>query len=284
MKDKLSKFFVTLTWVILIFFVWEFAAFILDEILHDRMASRILPYPDKIVSQIFERSALLTQHASLTLSRAFLGFIIGAAVGFCLALIMSLAGLVERMLFPYLLVSQMIPILGLAPILIGIIGDISNTRIFIAAFITFFPVATNTLAGFKTPDREKTDLMFSYAANKFTLYTKLMIPAAIPYFFSGLKIAAPMAITAAILVDTLGGATGLGYLITYSLYGGFPIMVFWSSVLVSAALGILSYYAIVLIEKICMPYKYLESAGALGLLKQIQKIFRPVGQGGYTAK
>jgi NitT/TauT family transport system permease protein len=71
-----------------------------------------------------------------------------------------------------------------------------------------------------------------------------------------MKIAAPMAITAAILVDTLGGASGLGYLITYSLYGGFPIMVFWSTVLLSAVLGILSYQVIVVIEKICMPYKY----------------------------
>jgi NitT/TauT family transport system permease protein len=65
-----------------------------------------------------------------------------------------------------------------------------------------------------------------------------------------------MAITAAILVDTLGGASGLGYLITYSLYGGFPIMVFWSSVLLSAALGILSYQMIAALEKISMPYKY----------------------------
>ncbi|MDR1955516.1 MAG: ABC transporter permease, partial [Treponema sp.] len=68
--------------------------------------------------------------------------------GFLLALVMSLAGFVERMLFPYLLISQMIPILGLAPILTGIIGDIGRTRIFIAGFITFFPVAANTLAGF----------------------------------------------------------------------------------------------------------------------------------------
>jgi NitT/TauT family transport system permease protein len=272
LKDTISKYLVTIAWVALIFFIWEMAAFILDEILHDRMASRILPYLDKIIVQVFERSELLSRHASLTLSRALLGFVIGAAVGFALSLAMSVAGIVERMLFPYLLISQMIPILGLAPILIGIIGDISRTRIFIAAFITFFPVATNTLAGFKSIDRDQRDLMFSYAANKYTVYAKLMIPTAVPFFFSGMKIAAPMAITAAILVDTLGGATGLGYLITYSLYGGLPITVFWSSVLVSAALGILSYHVIVLMERICMPYKYLETSNSLGkLLKTLRR-------------
>jgi NitT/TauT family transport system permease protein len=269
MKKSGSKYVVTLVWVAGIFCVWEFAAYILAEVLHDRMASKTLPYLHDIIAQVWVRGGLLVQHGSQTLSRAVLGFIIGSAAGFSLALLMSLAGLVERMLFPYLLASQMIPILGLAPILIGLIGNISTTRVFIAAFITFFPVAANTLAGFKNISRENRDLMFSYAAGRFTRYQKLMIPTALPFFFSGMKIAAPMAITAAILVDTLGGAAGLGYLITYSLYGGFPIMVFWSSVLVSAALGIVSYYVIVLAERICMPYKYLEN---LKLFKLIRKV------------
>jgi NitT/TauT family transport system permease protein len=261
---KGSKYAVTLVWAAGIFLVWEFAAYILAEVLHDRMASKTLPYLHDIIAQVWVRGGLLSQHGFLTLSRAFLGFVIGAAAGFALALIMSLSGLVDRMLFPYLLASQMIPILGLAPILIGLIGNISVTRIFIAAFITFFPVAANTLAGFKAVSRENRDLMFSYAAGRFPQYQKLMIPTALPLFFSGMKIAAPMAITAAILVDTLGGATGLGYLITYSLYGGFPIMVFWSSVLVSAVLGIASYYVIVLAERICMPYRFLDRTKSAG--------------------
>jgi NitT/TauT family transport system permease protein len=255
-----SKRLVTLVWAAGIFAVWEFAAYVLAEVLHDRMASRTLPYLHDIVAQAWARRGLLLQHGSQTLSRALLGFVLGSLGGFTLALIMSLSGLAERMLFPYLLASQMIPILGLAPVLIGLIGNINGTRIFIAAFITFFPVAATTLGGFKSVGRENRDLMFSYAASRFDRYQKLMIPTALPFLFSGMKIAAPMAITAAILVDTLGGATGLGYLITYSLYGGFPIMVFWSSVLASAALGILGYYLIVLVEQLCMPYRYFEDS------------------------
>ncbi|MDR3130332.1 MAG: ABC transporter permease subunit [Treponema sp.] len=247
---------VIFVWLCLIFFMWQEISFILAEVVKDKMASRTLPYLHHIISNLFTRGSLIFPHAGGTLSRALIGFLFGAGAGFLLALAMSLAGIVERMLFPYLLISQMIPILGLAPVLAGIIGDIGRTRIFIAAFITFFPVAVNTLAGFKSVEPEKLTLVYSLAADKFTVYRKLMIPAALPFLFSGLKIAAPMAITAAILVDTLGGASGLGYLITYSLYGGFPIMVFWSSVLLSAALGILSYQAIAVIEKICMPYKY----------------------------
>ncbi|MDR2435223.1 MAG: ABC transporter permease subunit [Treponema sp.] len=247
---------VIFVWLCVIFLMWQEISFILADLAKDKMASRTLPYLHRIIANLFVRRSLLFSHAGQTLSRALIGFLAGALAGFLLALAMSLSGMVERMLFPYLLVSQMIPILGLAPILSGIIGDIGRTRIFIAAFITFFPVTVNTLAGFKSVEPEKLTLVYSLAANKHTVYRKLMMPAALPFLFSGLKIAAPMAITAAILVDTLGGASGLGYLITYSLYGGFPIMVFWSSVLLSAALGILSYQMIAAIEKICMPYKY----------------------------
>ena len=80
----------------------------------------------------------------------------------------------------------------------------------IAAILTFYPVATNTLAGFKSVEREKYELMYSIAAAPHHIYTKLLLPSCIPYFFTGLKIAAPMAITASILVDTLQGGGGLG--------------------------------------------------------------------------
>lgn len=243
-------------WLCVVFLMWQEASFILADVVKDKMASRTLPYLHQIIANLVVRGSLIFPHAGQTLSRALAGFLLGAAAGFALALVMSVAGIVERMLFPYLLASQMIPILGLAPILAGIIGNIAQTRLFIAAFITFFPVAVNTLAGFKSVEPEKLALMYSLAANKYTVYRKLMAPAALPFLFSGLKIAAPMAITAAILVDTLGGASGLGYLITYSLYGGFPIMVFWSTVLLSAVLGILSYQVIAAVEKIAMPYKY----------------------------
>jgi NitT/TauT family transport system permease protein len=253
--ERLKGRIVIFVWLCVIFLMWQEISFILADVVKDKMASKTLPYLHRIILNLFTQGPLIFSHAGQTLSRALAGFLAGAGAGFLLALAMSLAGIVERMLFPYLLISQMIPILGLAPILSGIIGDIGQTRIFIAAFITFFPVAVNTLAGFKSVEPEKLTLTYSLAANKYTVYRKLMIPGALPFLFSGLKIAAPMAITAAILVDTLGGASGLGYLITYSLYGGFPIMVFWSTVLLSAVLGILSYQVIAAVEKICMPYR-----------------------------
>ena len=180
---------------------------------------------------------------------------IGFPAPIILALLMNLSKVVEKIAFPYLMIIQMIPILGMAPIILSITGDINSARIVIAAILTFYPVSTNVLAGFRSVEKEKHELMYSYAANKFQLYTKTLIPACIPYFFTGLKISAPMAITASILVDTLQGGNGLGCMLSQSLKGGMTRLVFWDIVLISAVIGILSFVLMGLIERLLCPYK-----------------------------
>ncbi len=95
--------------------------------------------------------------------------------------------------------------------------------------------------------------MYSLAASKTEIYKKVLIPSCIPYFFTGLKISAPMAITASILVDTLQGGGGLGCMLSQSLKHAMSIYVFWQIVFFSAILGILSYYLMGLIEKFVAP-------------------------------
>lgn len=259
-----SNRFVTLVWALAVALAWEFAAFLIAGVMHDKMAASKLPYLHDVLATIASNAGLLSAAAATTLSRAIMGFAAGAAVGFALAVFMSLFRTIERVAYPYLLLSQMIPILGLAPVVISVvhkvkIGSVTIqasdiTRVVIAAYITFFPVATNLLAGLKAVEREKRNLMFTYAASVPVTYAKLMIPYGVPFLFSGLKIAAPLAVTASILVDSLGAAGGIGYNLTYSLYtGAYPI--FWASVLCSAAMGILGYYAMVLLETACMPWK-----------------------------
>ena len=143
----------------------------------------------------------------------------------------------------------------MAPIVLAITKDINKSRIIIAAILTFYPVATNTLAGFKSVEKEKHELMYSLAASKFEIYRKLLIPSSLPYFFTGLKISAPMAITAAILVDTLQGGAGLGTALSQSLKHATTIYIFWQIVFLSAMIGILSFYLMVLLEQAISPYK-----------------------------
>ena len=148
----------------------------------------------------------------------------------------------------------MIPVLGLAPIIFNLLRDMNTSRIVIAAYIAFFPVAASTLSGFKSVDPEKRQLMHSYAAKTHILYLKLMAPFAMPYLFAGLKIAAPLSVTASILVDMLGSKNGIGVKLLYSLYGGVRD-IFWASVLTSALMGVISYVLVVLAEKLILPWE-----------------------------
>lgn len=254
MNSKKEKYMINTVWAIGIFVLWELVAFFLDGVLHDPMAEAKLPYPHMVIISLVENFSDLMSAAGLTLSRAVMGFTLGALVGFILAIIMSLSKIVEKIALPYLVVSQMIPVLGLAPIIFTLAKDMNLSRIIISGYITFFPVSINMLSGLNSVDNEKKELLYSYAAKKPSIYCKLMIPYCLPYLFAGLKIAAPMSITASILVDMLGSSGGIGVKLLYSLYSGTKD-VFWSSVVTSAFMGIFSYFVIVFLEKICMPWR-----------------------------
>ncbi len=252
---------VTLVWALGIMIVWEIGAFYVQGT--KRTPENVLPHIYQIIGSVFSNKPvssgqtalqIVITNAGATLLRAGAGFFIGMISGFILALLMNLSGVIEKIAFPYLMIIQMIPILGMAPIVLAITRDIGISRIVIAAILTFYPVAANTLAGFKSVEREKHDLMYICAANKWQLYSKTLIPSAIPYFFTGLKISAPMAITASILVDTLQGDGGLGCMLSQSLKHAMSIMVFWQIVLLSAIIGILSFYLMGVIEKLFMPH------------------------------
>ena len=251
---KKEKYKVNLVWAIGIFLLWEFVAFILDKIKHDPMAATKLPYPHSIIISITHNFSALMDAAGLTFSRAVMGFAVGAAIGFILAIIMSLSKTAEKIALPYLIISQMIPVLGLAPIIFTLAKDMNTSRIIIAAYITFFPVSVNMLSGLNSVEADKKELLYSYAAKKKSIYYKLMIPYSLPYLFAGLKIAAPMSITASILVDMLGSKGGIGVKLLYSLYSGTKD-IFWASVVTSALMGIISYLIVILVEKICIPWK-----------------------------
>lgn len=257
-----SQKFVFFVWIVGIIALWEIMAGYVEA--NERTPINILPHLTDIIKSFFDGKMVTGNKTMLgvigtackeTLSRAGIGFIIGMAVGFIFALIMNLSHIAEKVIFPYLMIIQMIPILGMAPIILAITKDINKSRIVIAAILTFYPVSTNTLAGFKAVETEKHELMYSYASSKFQLYRKMLIPSCIPSFFTGLKISAPMAITASILVDTLQGGNGLGSMLSQSLKGGMTRLVFWDIVVISALIGILSFSLIGLIEDLLCPYK-----------------------------
>jgi NitT/TauT family transport system permease protein len=146
----------TVLWTVVLIALWEVGATIVAGT--KRTPENVLPhlwqiaesvFSDKLVNGWQTALEIVLTNAGITLWRAGLGFLLGAAVGFGLALLMNLFRIVEKIAFPYLMIIQMIPILGMAPIVLAITKDIDKSRVVIAAILTFYPVATSTLAGFK---------------------------------------------------------------------------------------------------------------------------------------
>ncbi|MRH41732.1 ABC transporter permease subunit [Aquibacillus halophilus] len=251
-----SRYFPVVVWVFGLLVVWEFSSWFLLHVVEASMAQSKIPYIHELVYTFTQYGYTLFVEGKATFSNAAIGFLLGATLGGLLAVLMSISKWIEQLTFPYAIASQMIPILGLAPIVYGIFRDEQIARILIAGYITFFPVALNMLRGLRSVDPTAVELMYSFAAKPWMIYWKLRFPAALPGLFSGLKIAAPLAVTGAILVELMGAQNGIGVLMLRNLYyGPSHNYMFWSTVIVGAFLGVVSYLLISLIERIVAPWQ-----------------------------
>lgn len=246
----------TIVWLIGLLIIWQFISWLLLNVFKVPLAQSKLPYIHKLAETFMEYGGTLFSQASVTFKNALLGFVVGAVVGIIVAIIMSASKWIEQITFPYIVASQMIPILGLAPIVYGIVHDAAIARIIIAAFMTFFPVVLNVLRGLQSTDPSSIELMKSYAAKSRVVYWKLRIPQSLPNLFAGLKIAGPLAVTGAILVELMGATEGIGVIMLRNLYyGSSHAYMFWVTVITGAFLGFISYLAICLIERLVTPWQ-----------------------------
>jgi len=245
-----------LVWGAALLALWEAVSWYLLEVAETTMAQSKLPYVHKVLVTLGTYGGVLAAEGWITFTNAAWGFLLGAAAGALLAVLMSASRLIERLTFPYAVASQMVPILGLAPIVYGIVRNEEVARTLIAAYITFFPVALNTLRGLRSASPAAHELMRACAAKPWSVYWKLRFPAALPGLFSGLKIAAPLAVTGAILVELMGASRGIGVLMLRNLYyGPSHVYMFWSTVVVGALLGIVSYAIMSGLERIAAPWQ-----------------------------
>jgi len=243
-------------WAAAFLVLWEVASWLLLEVLRVPLAQSKLPYLREIAFAFGSYGGTLVREGWITFANAGLGFVLGAAAGALLAVAMSASSWMERLAFPYAVASQMVPILGLAPIVYGIVRDDEWSRIIIAGYITFFPVALNLLRGLRSAPPAALELMHSYAAKPWSVYWKLRFPAALPGLFGGLKIAAPLAVTGAILVELMGARHGIGVIMLRNLYyGPSHVYMFWSTVVVGALLGVLGYLIMGLLERLVAPWQ-----------------------------
>jgi NitT/TauT family transport system permease protein len=192
--------------------------------------------------------------ALFTWREALIGFVIGALVGIGLATLFVHSRLAERAFVPYVIVSQTIPIVALAPIIAVSLGQGLASVVLISTYLTFFPVTIAEIRGLRSPDARSLELMRSYAASKWEIYWKLRLPASTPYLFTALKIAATAAVVGTVIGEDPGGAAeGLGRAIVNfnQQYITGPEKL-WATILAASLLGMTFYLVIRLLEVIVL--------------------------------
>jgi len=202
--------------------------------------------------------SVLLHKTAFTAKEAAAGFGLGAVIGFVLAVVLVHARLLRRGFLPYIVGSQTVPILAIAPMVVlwvnpRLPGPLQGwgAVAVIATYLTFFPVTINTLRGLQSADARALELMRTYAASRWKVLWKLRVPASLPYVFSALRLAATASVVGAIigelptgLQDGLGGA-----IINFNQYYSIEPQELWATNVIAAALGIAFFVIVVLAEK-----------------------------------
>jgi NitT/TauT family transport system permease protein len=230
-------------------------------------SDRTMPHIHDIVGQLFEPSRrngpllieVLWDAALFTAKEAAVGFALGALVGFALGVVLAHSGLLQRGLLPYLVASQTIPILAVAPMVVVWVNprlpdglkDWGAVAV-IAAYLTFFPVTINTMRGLTSVDPRALDLMRSYASSSWHVLWKLRVPAALPFIFAALKIAAPASVVGAIIGELPASIqTGLGgAILNFNQYYITSPASLWATNLIAAFVGIAFFLVVLLAERL----------------------------------
>jgi NitT/TauT family transport system permease protein len=209
----------------------------------DIVETMIGPYRRNADQSLF---VYLVLKALYTWREAAIGFALGGLLGISLAAAFVHSQLLERAFVPYVVASQTIPIVALAPMIVFFFGNNVMSVVIIATYLTFFPVTIAMIRGLRSPDPRALELMRSYAASRRTILWKLRLPASLPYLFTALKITATASIVGAIIGEGPGAIQdGLGWsIIEFNQQYITNPSKLWGAIFVASLLGI-SFYALV---------------------------------------
>ena len=229
-----------------------------------KMERPVLPAPHQVgvelkktvIDKRVTSKRSLVYHAGITLSSSLLGFALGTLLGIALAIGIVYVSTLDRSLMPWIIASQTVPILALAPMIIVVLGSIGITGLFpksvISMYLCFFPVVVGMVKGLRSPEPILIDQMRTYSASPTQIFFKLRLPASIPFLFASLKVAIALSVVGAIVAELpTGGQGGLGArLLTGSYYG--QITMIWSALIVASVVSALLVTAVGRLERIAL--------------------------------
>lgn len=215
--------------------------------------SYMLPSPIDVIKAFINDFGIIINHTAVTLAEAVSGLLLGTVSGFIISVLMDRFEMLNKAFYPILVITQTIPTIAIAPLLVLWMGFSVAPKITLVVITTFFPIAVSLLDGFKSADKDAVNLLRSMGAGNIRIFRYIKLPSALPSFFSGLKVSASYAVVGAVIAEWLGGFEGLGVYMTrvkkaYAFDKMFAVIIF------ICIISLVLMAVVSLLAKITMPW------------------------------
>lgn len=216
-------------------------------------ASYLVPSPGNVAKVMAAHPGYLWHNTLTTAWETVLGFVFAAAAGLLAAVVMVYSATVEKTLYPLLLFAQVIPKIAIAPLFIVWLGFGLAPKVVVAVLMAFFPVVISGVAGLRAVDPEMLELAETMGSHPLQTFCKVRFPASLPHLFTGLKVAATLAVTGAVVGEFVGADRGLGYVILQA-NGNLDTPMLFAGLIIMSALGVLFFAIIEAADHVFLPW------------------------------
>ncbi|MFQ5912471.1 MAG: ABC transporter permease [Nitrospinota bacterium] len=237
--------------IIILIFLWEVWVNVAE------IPQFLVPAPSATLKEMLSKAHLLGSHINTTLFETIMGYLLGIVIGIFSAILIVWYKFLEDVLYPLLVILQIIPKIAIAPLLLIWVGYGATSKVLIAFLIGYFPIVVSMITGLRLVEAELLDLARSLRATKWQILAKIRFPNSLPFLFNGLQISITLAVIGAIVGEFVGGSKGLGYLIIVSNYElNTPLM--FTALFILSVIGLSLFGLIIRLQKVMIPWAVTE--------------------------
>jgi NitT/TauT family transport system permease protein len=240
---------------VLLFVVWELAVHLTG------VKEYLLPPPSKVWTEFWKRHDIVAGGAWVTTQEILAGYALAVVVSIPLALAVAYSRFMEQAVYPVVVFLQIIPKIAIAPLFIIWFGFGFTPKLLLVFLLSFFPIVVSSIAGFKSADRDVMDFARTTGASGIRMFFKIRLPQALPHIFTGLKVGAALAATAAVVAEFVASDKGLGYLLL-QYNGQLDTPMVFATIVVLSLIGLVVYYAVEIVERLAIPWHVSQQATA----------------------
>jgi len=232
---------------VLLFVAWEFAVRVTG------VKEYLLPPPSKVWTEFLKRFDPVMASAWVTTREIIAGYLVAIVVSIPLALWIAYSRFMENTLYPVIVFLQIIPKIAVAPLFIIWFGFGFTPKLLVVFLLSFFPIVVSSIAGFKSVDADIMDFARTTGASQWKMFLRIRLPQALPQIFTGLKVGAALAATAAVVAEFVASDKGLGYLLL-QYNGNLDTPMVFATIILLSLIGLAVYYVVELIERFAIPW------------------------------